>query len=94
MLVAFMNGEIDEVEALLSSGSPVEMMGALPGIERQLKLFLKAGARNAASDLKLINQMHQATVDLGATQCTGVVNATEKAPPAPTKRQTGRGGKA
>lgn len=38
---------------------------------------LKSGARHSASDTELLNQIHAACVDLGATTCKGIVSADD-----------------
>src|SRR5262245_14500099 len=39
---------------------------------------LKAGARHSAADTKLLNQIHHAAVELGATLCKGIVEEEEE----------------
>lgn len=42
---------------------------------------IKAGARHSANDVKLLNAIHRAAVDLGASQCKGIVEEeTEEDP--------------
>lgn len=40
---------------------------------KQLELHTKAGARHSASDTNLLNAIHQAALELGATNCKGVL---------------------
>ncbi len=40
---------------------------------KQFQLHVKAGARHSASDVKALNAIHKAAVELGATSCKGVL---------------------
>lgn len=40
---------------------------------------LKAGARHSSADTKLLNAIHKAAVELGATQCKGIASEDESA---------------
>lgn len=74
LLLDYLANETNEVEALISSGQQIQTAGLI-GIAQQLKAF-KAGARHGAADVELINAIHHATVDLGATQCKGIADDT------------------
>ena len=71
LLLEWMGSEIDEVEAALAQGETMQLR-ALAGIAEQIK----AGARHGTADMKLINAIHQAAVDLGSTQCKGIADDT------------------
>lgn len=45
---------------------------------KQLEAHIKAGARHSSSDTKLLNAIHKAAVELGATQCKGIVDEEEE----------------
>lgn len=45
----------------------------LPFLLKQLELHTKAGARHSKQDIALLNAIHRAAVDLGATQCKGIL---------------------
>lgn len=72
MLLAFLAGELDEIEQMIAAGEASGIqMAALPGLALQMKALVKAGARHSDADMQLINQMHRAVVDLGCTNCKG-----------------------
>ena len=74
LLLEWMGSEVDEVEAALAAGQSNEALSlrALVGVAEQIK----AGARHGTADMKLINAIHQAAVDLGSTQCKGIADDT------------------
>lgn len=90
LLIAYLSGEINGVEAQIAAGAADVglQLASLQGLELQMKALLKAGARHNDSDLKLLNTIHKAVVDLGATNCKGIVGDEDKADliiPAPVK---------
>lgn len=50
----------------------------LNGLLQKLFISLKAGARNRATDLKTINQIHALTIELGSTTCKGIVGEDDE----------------
>jgi HK97 family phage prohead protease len=67
LLLAFIGGEIDSIEA----GAQPSDMQLASRLVTGIKMQLKAGARNAASDQKNINAMHDLAIELGADNCAG-----------------------
>lgn len=56
----------------------IKLAGTMPAevLLKQIQAYLeeiKAGARHSASDVSLLNAIHKAAVELGATQCKGIV---------------------
>lgn len=41
---------------------------------KQLQLHIKAGARHSAADVKALNAIHKAAIELGATNCKGLID--------------------
>jgi HK97 family phage prohead protease len=64
-----MNEATAGVKGLLLAMSPEVFMQHLEATVQAIK----AGARHSANDVKLLNAIHKAAVDLGATDCKGVV---------------------
>lgn len=56
---------------------PVDIL--LKQIEAHLA-NLKSGARHSSADLKMLNEIHNKVVELGATSCKGVVGSGEEDP--------------
>jgi uncharacterized protein len=40
---------------------------------KQLEIHIKAGARHSAADIKALNAIHKAALELGATNCKGIL---------------------
>lgn len=62
---------------------------------KQFQLYLKAGARHSANDVKLLNDIHRAAVELGCDQCQGILepeddDAKSRAAAAATLTQLGQ----
>lgn len=80
MLLAFASSELDDIGADLtqaSVGMAAPELASLRGIGRQLTLLtqLKSGARNAQTDQAMIDAIHEMSVNLGATNCKGLLSA-------------------
>lgn len=81
MLLAFASSELDDIGADLAAAAAsmqqAPELASARQIARQLKLLaqIKAGARNAQTDQAMIDSIHELAVNLGATNCKGLVSA-------------------
>ena len=70
LLLAFIGGEIDGIEAMGSQAAAGDMQLASRLISN-VKMQIKVGARHSTSDQTMINAVHTMACDLGATNCAG-----------------------